>query len=771
MQSKRWQSCTDIFDEAVEQPLNARAAFLERSCNGDEALRRKVELLLKYHDESGDFIESPAFVVAPELLVDDPDALIGQHLGSYRVDAVLGAGGMGVVYLAYDERLGRKVGLKLLPASLLAKEGRFERLKREARTASALNHPNIMTIHEVGEVDSTHYIATEFIEGTTLRERMNKSPIPPNEALDIVIQVATALCVAHRAGIVHRDIKPENVMLRPDGYVKVLDFGIAKFTQQETLVARTSPGVPAATQQGLILGTTRYMSPEQARGQTVDARSDLWSLGVVLYEMLAGRPPFDGATPTDVIAAVLLKRPEPVEQRATIVPPALQRVVEKSLRKDPAERHQTAEELLSELRANEGKTNGIPRAVPSIVGYNRARRTVQWIGVGAIAVLLVCVAVFYGWRNRQADRPEAPAPIEKGIAVLPFENLSAEKDDAFFANGMQDDVLTSVGKIKDLKVIARASVMDYRGARLAGKVREIGHSLGVSHVLEGSVRRVADRVVMNVALIDTRDERQVWSERYERTMADSIGLQGELATQIASALSARLSPEEKKSLETRPTDNPQAYALYLKALARGAKVNSSIEDALAEEELYRQAIALDPKFALAHACLSMSSSQLANDTGEEGRRAEARSEAEEALRLSPSLGEAHLALGLCLYHGEKNYPAALSEFLIAAASLPNEPGVLLRMAGIYRRQGRWRESLATFERAQILDPLNRWVLLLSADAYMYVRDWPAATACLNRLLEIAPDWAYAKISLAYVEVFRNGNVAAAKETLRQIPAG
>nr|MBA3884066.1 serine/threonine protein kinase [Chthoniobacterales bacterium] len=353
MQSKRWQSCTDIFDEAVEQPLNARAAFLERSCNGDKALRRKVELLLKYHDESGDFIESPAFVVAPELLVDDPDALIGQHLGSYRVDAVLGAGGMGVVYLAYDERLGRKVGLKLLPRSLLANEGRFERMKREARTASALNHPNIMTIHEVGEVDGTHYIATEFIGGTTLRERMTEGPLPPNEALDIGIQVARALCVAHEAGIVHRDVKPENIMLRPDGYVKVLDFGIAKFTQQETLAARTAPGVPPATQQGMLLGTTRYMSPEQARGQTVDARSDLWSLGVVLYEMLAGDPPFDGKTPTDVMAAILLNNPQPVEQRTPSVPPTLQRVVDRSLRKNPAERYQTAEEMLSELRAVE----------------------------------------------------------------------------------------------------------------------------------------------------------------------------------------------------------------------------------------------------------------------------------------------------------------------------------------------------------------------------------------------------------------------------------
>src|SRR5215831_9316186 len=304
MQSERWQSCTDVFNAAVEQPPDERAPFLEQSCDGDEALRRKVELLLKYHDAAGDFIKSPAFQVAPELLASDPGALIGQHLGWYRVDAVAGVGGMGVVYLAWDERLGRKVALKLLPPSMVANDAELGRLKREARTASALNHPNIVTIHDIGEVDSAHYVAAEFIEGTTLRERMMKGPIPPNEAVDIAAQVASALCVAHRAGIVHRDIKPENIMLRPDGYVKVLDFGIAKLTQQETLGTATLLGAQLPMQQSMMLGTTRYMSPEQAMAQQVDARSDLWSLGVVLYEMLAGRTPFEGETTADVMAAI-----------------------------------------------------------------------------------------------------------------------------------------------------------------------------------------------------------------------------------------------------------------------------------------------------------------------------------------------------------------------------------------------------------------------------------------------------------------------------------
>lgn len=771
MQPERWQNCIEIFDAAVERPHNARAALLERSCNGDEALRRKVELLLKYHDKSGDFIDTPAFVVAPELLIDDPSALIGQHLGCYRIDTVLGLGGMGVVYLACDERLGRKVGLKLLPQSLLADKHRWERLKREARTASALNHPNIMTIHEVGEVDSIHYIATEFIEGTTLRQRMTTGPIPPNESVDIAIQVASALSVAHDAGIVHRDIKPENIMLRPDGYVKVLDFGIATFTRQDTLAERKSAGVPVTTQQGKILGTARYMSPEQARGQTVDARSDLWSLGVVLYEMLAGGPPFEGETPTDVMAAVLLKRPEPVDQRATSLPPALPSVVERSLRKEPAERYQTAEEMLSQLRAIEGKTDGIASAAPMdiIRGPNRPAQSTRWIGLAAVAALLVSLAVFYGLRNRQADRPEASVSIEKGIAVLPFENLSAEKDDAFFADSIQDDVLTSVGKIKDLKVIARASVMDYRGARLAGKVREIGQTLGVSHVLEGSVRRIADRVVMNVALIDTRDERQVWSERYERTLTDTILLQGELAIEIARALHATLTPAEATLAAVKPTQDPRAYLLYLRA--REKEIDAwSPEENEAVIKFYQGAIDLDPNFALARARLSMRASQRAHWGESSAWKAKARAEAEEAVRIRPELGEAHLALTHYYLFGQDDHDRALRELNRAAELLPNSAEVPLTAAFIYKRQTRFRERIAVLHRAEALDPLNRTVLAKTIGTFRWVRDWREAMHAFDRRAVVTPEGrCRSRWSRANDEFQLSGDINVLKKAIAEQP--
>src|SRR5438046_6839383 len=308
MRPEEWERCVEIFSAALRRQSEQRAAFIDHACAGDESLRREVMLLLCSHEESGDFISAPVFVSAPELLTDDdPDALVGTQIGPYRIESVLGRGGMGVVYLALDERLGRKVGLKLLPQSLAADMTHLGRLKREARTASALNTPNILTIHEIGEADSTSYIASELIDGETLRQRLVRGQIAVNEASDIATQVASALAAAHNAGIVHRDIKPENIMLRPDGYVKVLDFGIAKLAEQEVPV--TTPKDEALllveTNLGSVLGTVRYMSPEQACGTQVDKRPDIWSLGVVLYEMLTVHVPFRGETPSDCIASIL----------------------------------------------------------------------------------------------------------------------------------------------------------------------------------------------------------------------------------------------------------------------------------------------------------------------------------------------------------------------------------------------------------------------------------------------------------------------------------
>ena len=312
MKAERWKLVDDLFQSAVERAPGERATFLDEACHGDEGLRREVESLLTSHERAENFIELPAFQVAPELVTNDrADALIGKLIGHYLIESLIGVGGMGEVYLARDERLGRKAALKLLPDSLTTDETQLSRFKNEARSASALNHPNILTVYEIGAEGNRQFIATEFIEGVTLRASIARARINPHAALEIAVQVASALAAAHEAGVVHRDIKPENIMLRPDGYAKVLDFGIAKLIEQRLASDDHTVETTAVlqTRPGLVLGTARYMSPEQARGQKVDGRTDIWSLGVVLYEMVGGSPPFRGETPSDCIASILTTEP------------------------------------------------------------------------------------------------------------------------------------------------------------------------------------------------------------------------------------------------------------------------------------------------------------------------------------------------------------------------------------------------------------------------------------------------------------------------------
>ena len=414
MQSERWRTCTDIFHAALDHATEERSAFLDETCAGDAQLRQQVELLLKYHDEAGQFMASPAVAETPELLKDDPDALIGQHFGNYRVDGILGIGGMGVVYLAFDERLGRKVGLKLLPRALVRDEAQLARLKLEARTASALNHPNIVTVHEIGQVAGTYYMAIEFIEGVTLRERISRGPIPPDEALEIVTQVAGALCVAHKASIVHRDIKPENIMIRPDGYVKVLDFGIAKSTLGDVTANATGAlsQSQTRTRMGVVLGTMRYMSPEQARGEAVDARSDIWSVGVVLYEMLTRRAPFDGADVSEVKNAIVAQEPRPLQLTEGSVPFALQNIIDRCLQKAPEQRFQSSEDLLAELRAH------APQA--------KALRARTKLLIAVAAALLIGAIVFAVVVQRKTSLQSAASVAlikPTGVAVDPSGNI------------------------------------------------------------------------------------------------------------------------------------------------------------------------------------------------------------------------------------------------------------------------------------------------------------------------------------------------------------
>src|SRR5438128_9704069 len=589
MTPARLQTIEEIFHAALDQEPDQISAFLDTACEGDAPLRSKVEALLASRQRADSFIETSAVGLAAKIIQNgQADLLVGRTIGHYKISERIGTGGMGDVYLATDITAGRKAALKLLPTRFTGNPERLKRFQQEAHALVGLNHPNILTVYEIGEDHSTHYIASELIEGETLRQRLMRGRMEVGEAVDVAIQVASALAAAHETGIVHRDIKPENIMLRPDGYVKVLDFGIAKLAEQE--VPATLPKDEALllveTNLGSILGTVRYMSPEQAYGAPVDKGTDIWSLGVVLYEMLTGHAPFSGETPGEAMSSILEMEPPPLTSYVAHTPAELQQIISKALRKEREERYQNAHELLQAFQSLRHKLEFEAELERS----TKAPSLLRWIRSPIALVLLLLVAAlalalpFYWHRNL------TPISIpEKSIAVLPFENFSDNKENSYFAAGIQDDVLTSLAQIHDLKVISRTSVMAYqkRGGR---NMREISQALGVANVLEGSVRRMGDRVLVNVQLIDARNDRHIWAERYDRAVADSIGLQGELATQIATALKAKLAPEEKARLDARPTTNSEAYVLYLTALGTGNDIEA--------EQLYMQATALDSGLAL-----------------------------------------------------------------------------------------------------------------------------------------------------------------------------
>src|SRR5436190_2841904 len=707
MTPARLQTIEEIFHAALDQEPDQVGAFLDAACEGDELLRRKVESLLASHQRAGVFIETPVGDIATRIIENgQADLVVGRTIGHYKISKRIGTGGMGEVYLATDMTAGRKAALKLLPERFTGDAERLRRFEQEARALVGLNHPNILTIYEIGEDHSTHYIASELIEGETLRQRLMRGRMELSEAVDVAIQVASALAAAHQTGIVHRDIKPENIMLRPDGYVKVLDFGIAKLAEPEVpaTMAEEEALLLVETKLGSILGTVRYMSPEQARGAPIDKRTDIWSLGAVLYEMATGHAPFAGETPREVMDAILAGEPLPLSNYMVQAPGELQQIVSKALRKDPDQRYQNAKEMLEALKGLRHKlefTAELERAVAVPLWLRWAR----WPAALALTLLVgaLAVALFYWLRN-----PSISSIPEKSIAVLPFENLSNDKGDASFADGLQDDVLTKLAKIADLKVISRTSVMQYRGKQ---NTREIGNALRVSHVLEGSARKTGSWFHINAQLIDTRTETHVWAEEYDRDLNDVFAIQSEIAQKVAEQVHAKISSAERLAIQRPPTGDLTAFDLYSRAknllletsLGSEAKTNS-----LHAAELLDQAVARDPSFFDAYCQLAYAHDDIyfAGYDHTPARLALAEAAIRTALRLRPDGGEAHFARALNLYWGYLDYDGALAELEIVRQSQPNDARVFEWKGTIERRQGRWEESTQDLEHALNLDPRN-----------------------------------------------------------------
>jgi eukaryotic-like serine/threonine-protein kinase len=729
MTPARLQTTEEIFHAALDQEPDQISAFLDKACEGDELLRRNVEALLASHQQAVSFIETPAAGFATRIIQNgQADLLVGHTIGHYKLSERIGAGGMGDVYLATDIIAGRKAALKLLPAHFTGDAERLKRFQQEARAVVALNHPNILTVYEIGEEHSIHYIASELIEGETLRQRLTHGPMQLSEAVDIAIQVAGALAAAHQAGIVHRDIKPENIMLRPDGYVKVLDFGIAKLAEQElpTTMPRDEALLMVETNLGSILGTVRYMSPEQACGAQVDATTDVWSLGVVLNEMVTGYVPFTGDTPREVMSAILEKEPPPLTHNVAHAPAELQQIISKTLRKDRGQRYHSAHELLQALKHLRHKLE-----IEAELQRSSAARSLlhRKPAVAALLLLLLVVVLalalpFYWHRNL----PTSPSP-EKSIAVLPFENLNKDEENAFFAGGVQDEILSDLAKIADLKVISRTSVMKYK-SDLERNLREIAKTLGVSHVVEGSVQRAGERVRVSVQLIDARSDTHLWAEHYDRDVADIFTIQSEIAKRIAGQLRAKLSGAEKAAIVERPTADLVAYAYYTRAREiniytdnwEGAEKNGN-----QKVELLEKATQRDPNFVLAYCELAKTQLNLGDDEAEHRKHLElAKTAAETAVRVRPDLPEAHLALARYYFEAgvqtdTNDYDLAREELAIVRRKLPNNAEALMIEALIGRHQSRWDASLAYLQRASELDPRNGEIAYRLEQIYFEMR--------------------------------------------------
>jgi eukaryotic-like serine/threonine-protein kinase len=737
MTPARFQTIEEIFHAALEQNSDNIARFIETACEGDAVLRREVEALLASDQRAGPFIERSTVGLATKIIEDrQAKLLVGQTIAHYKISGSIGTGGMGEVYLATDIVAGRKAALKLLPMRFTGDAERLKRFQQEAHAVVGLNHPNILTVYEIGQDRSIHYIASELIEGETLLQRLTRGRMQLSEAVDVAIQVASALAAAHHAGVIHRDIKPENIMLRPDGYVKVLDFGIAKLAESAFADATADVAESmtlAETNLGSILGTTRYMSPEQASGAPVDKRTDIWSLGVVLYEMLTAQAPFTGETPGEVMTSILEKEP-PLARYIAHVPAELQQIISKTLRKDREERYRSAHDLVQALKDLRRKLEAELERTAALLWLRWARSRAALVLVLTIAALALALP-FYRHRDVATSLPP-----EKGIAVLPFENRSEDKANAYFTDGIQDEILTRLSKIADLKVISRTSTQHYKSS--PKNLPEIAKQLGVAHILEGSVQKRGDAVRVNVQLIKAANGSHLWADTFDRKLTDIFSVESEVAKAIANQLRAKLTGQEEQVIAAKPTENPEAYDAYLRGLAYTLKSANTPANALGAQKYLKEAVRLDPKFALAWALLSYVDARGYITTNLQRTLAlceEARQAAETALTLQPDLGEAILAKGSYHYACLKDYDTAVRYFEQARQFLPNSSRVPESLAVVGRRRGEWDQSESYFNEAERLDPRNVSLLTQHALSYVGLRRFPEALRKFDQVLNIIPD--------------------------------
>jgi serine/threonine protein kinase/Flp pilus assembly protein TadD len=659
---------------------------------------------------------------------DSPVSAPLSEFGDYELFEELGRGGQGVVYRARQRSLNRTVALKIVGLGQWASTPQLKRFRQEAEAAASLEHPHIVPIYEIGEHDRSCYFSMKFVEGGQLDAALEKEPMAPRRIAELMAKVARTVQFAHEHGILHRDIKPGNILLDNSGQPHLTDFGLARLVERESTITNSRD----------VLGTPSYIAPEQASGHIKDvtAAVDVYALGAVLYHMLAGQPPFVGITHYETVRMVLEAEPKNPRLLNQTIDRDLATICLKCLEKEASKRYSSAEALAEEL---ERWLRNEPIKARRSGAITRGRKWLQRnpavaLSISAFAALLV-VGVLLLWKTYFA-----PGPPSNGIAVLPFEDLSEDKANSYLADGIQDEILTRLSKIADLKVISRTSTESYKSR--PANLREVAQQLGVAHIVEGSVQKSGDAVRVNVQLIKASNDSHVWADTFDRKMNDLFSFETEVAKAIADRLQAKLSGEEQQTIAARPTENVEAHDAYLRGLAYSLRMIYSPANALSAQGYLKEAVRLDAEFAPAWALLSYIDSRgyiTRNLQPTPALREEARQSTETALRLQPNLGEAVIATGYYYYACLNDYDSAERYYERARDSLPNSSRIPESLAYVARRRGQWDKSESYFNEAERLDPRNVYLLTQHAQSYILLRRFAEAVRKLDQVLNITPD--------------------------------
>ena len=683
--------------------------------------------------------------------------MIGKIISHYKIIEKLGEGGMGEVYLAEDTKLKRKVALKFLAPHLTRDKEANERFIHEAQAASALDHPNICTIHEIDETeDGQTFIVMAYYKGETLKQKIERALLPLNEAIDITRQVANGLAKTHEQNLFHRDIKPANIIITFDGVAKIVDFGLAKLAGQTKM-----------TKDGTTLGTVAYMSPEQARSEDVDFRTDIWSLGIMMYEMISGRLPFKGEYEQAVIYSILNEDPEPLTSARTGVSIQLEEIVNKAIAKAPTNRYQHVDDLAADLvRVKEEPE--LSKSADSISASLFRSKSIQKKVVPILVGLVTILVLVLGMQQilNRGEKSSLEIVKEKSIAVLPFATITKTEEDESFSDGIHDDILTQLAKVGDLKVIARTSVIQYKNTEK--RISEIAADLNVNSILEGTVRRIGNRVRISAQLIDAKTEDHLWAETYDREYADVFAIQSDVAEKIAVALKAELTPAEKHSISQEPTTNLEAYNYYLKANYYFNNYYGR-EQYLEAAQMYETATKLDPDFVLAYTKLVRVNTLLYNfktwDHTPE-RLEKCKAALRKAIELAPDLPEVRAARGYYLEWIEKDYNQALEEYEIALKNSPNNSVLFSSMGTLFLRQGKAETATEYFIKSYDRDPKSKRQAYSVGWSYMLERKWEQAENWIDNHISQYPEDALGYYKKIEICIFGYGDLEKARSILK-----